>query len=299
MLDDPRSKALVDNFGSQWLKLGRIRGLVPDSIAYPEFDENLREAFQQETKLFLVSQLREDRSVTDLLAANYTFLNERLARHYQVPDVFGTHFRRVAFESGVRGGLLGQASVLAATSFPNRTSPVLRGKWLLENMLGAPPPPPPPDVPALSENEAGGQARSVRDKLEVHRKNPACATCHVRMDPLGFSLENFDALGKWRTVADGVPVDASASLPDGTHFQGAAGLRTLLLNHRDDFVRTFAEKMLAYALGRAVEYYDLPAVRQIRREAAANDDRWSSIILGVVKSTPFQQNVAIGTVAQK
>jgi hypothetical protein len=299
MLDDPRSKALVDNFGSQWLKLGRIRGLVPDSIAYPEFDENLREAFQQETKLFLVSQLREDRSVTDLLAANYTFLNERLARHYQVPDVFGNHFRRVTFESGVRGGLLGQASVLAATSFPNRTSPVLRGKWLLENMLGAPPPPPPPDVPALSENEAGGQARSVREKLEAHRKNPACATCHVRMDPLGFSLENFDALGKWRTVADGVPVDASASLPDGTHFQGAAGLRTLLLNHRDDFVRTFAEKMLAYALGRAVEYYDLPAVRQIRREAAANDDRWSSIILGVVKSTPFQQNVAIGTVAQK
>ena len=300
MLSDPRANALVDNFGTQWLKVGKTRGLVPDSIAYPEFDENLREAFQTETQLFLRSQLREDRSVVDLLTANYTFVNQRLARHYQIPNIYGDHFRRVTFDDGaVRGGLLGQANILAATSYADRTSPVLRGKWLLENLLGAPPPPPPPDVPALEENVAGKQLRSIREKLEAHRKNPACATCHVRMDPLGFSLENFDALGKWRTVADGVPVDASASLPDGTRFEGAAGLRTILVNHRTDFVRTFTEKLLAYAVGRGVESYDLPAVRKITRDAAANGDRWSSIILAVVKSTPFQNGVAYSTPAQR
>jgi hypothetical protein len=291
LLDDPRSKALVDNFANQWLKLGKIAGVVPDADAHPEFDENLREAMQQETRLFIGSQLREDRSVMDLLTANYTFVNERLARHYQIPNIYGNHFRPVTFTDGVRGGLLGQASILTVTSYPDRTSPVVRGKWLLENLLGAPPPPPPPDVPALKESGAGGQPRSVRERMEVHRRNPTCAVCHVRMDPLGFSLENFDSLGKWRTVSDGAPIDAAAALPDGTQFQGVAGLRTLLVSHRDDVVRTFTEKLLAYSVGRGVEYYDRPAVRKITREAAANNDRWSSLIAGIVRSTPFSMGV--------
>ena len=194
------------------------------------------------------SQLHDDRSVVDLLSANYTYVNERLARHYQIPNVYGSHFRRVSFADGVRGGLLGQASIMTVTSYPNRTSPV-RGQWLLENMLGSPPPPPPPDVPAL-KNAEDNLPHSVRERMEAHRSNPGCAVCHVRMDPLGFSLENFDALGKWRTVSDGASIDASASLPDGTRFEGIAGLRTLLLSHREDFVRTFTEKLLAYALGR-------------------------------------------------
>jgi hypothetical protein len=246
---------------------------------------------QEETERFIGSQLREDRSVMDLLTANYTFVNERLARHYQIPNIYGNHFRRVTFTDGVRGGLLGQASILTVTSYPDRTSPVVRGKWLLENMLGAPPPPPPPDVPALKESGTAGQPRSVRERMEAHRKNPACAVCHVRMDPLGFSLENFDSLGKWRTVSDGVPIDTAAALPDGTQFQGVTGLRQLLVSHRDDFVRTFTEKLLAYALGRGVEYYDLPTVRQITREAAASNYRWSSLITGIVRSTPFTMSV--------
>jgi hypothetical protein len=198
------------------------------------------------------------------------------------------------FKDGVRGGLLGQASVLTATSYPNRTSPVVRGRWLLENMLGAPPPPPPPDVPALKESGAEGQPKSVRERMELHRKNPTCAACHVRMDPLGFSLENFDALGKWRTMSDGVPIDSSASLPDGTQFQGVLGLRKLLLDHRADFVRTVTEKMLAYAIGRSIEYYDLPVVRQVTRSAAPGDYRWSAVILGIVKSVPFTMSTASG-----
>jgi mono/diheme cytochrome c family protein len=291
LLDDPRSKALVDNFANQWLKLGKIAGVVPDANVHPDFDENLREAMQEETERFIASQLREDRSVMDLLTANYTFVNERLARHYQIPNIYGNHFRRVTFTDGVRGGLLGQASILTVTSYPDRTSPVVRGKWLLENMLGAPPPPPPPDVPALKESGTDGQPRSVRERMEAHRKNPACAVCHVRMDPLGFSLENFDSLGKWRTVSDGAPIDTAAALPDGTQFQGVTGLRQLLVSHRDDFVRTFTEKLLAYALGRGVEYYDLPTVRQITREAAASNYRWSSLIAGIVRSTPFTMSV--------
>jgi hypothetical protein len=287
MLRDPRSRALVDNFANQWLKLGKLAGIVPDVDEFPEFDENLREALQQETRLFIASQLQDDRSVMDLLAANYTYVNERLARHYRIPDVYGSRFRRVEFADGVRGGLLGQASILAVTSYPNRTSPVLRGRWLLESLLGAPPPAPPPDVPALKENGADGERRSVRDRLEAHRKNPSCAVCHVRMDPLGFSLENFDALGRWRTESDGAPIDSSAVLPDGSRFQGVAGLRTLLLGHREDFVRTFTEKLLAYAVGRGLGYDDLPAVRQIVRDSAIDDHRWSSIIMGIVKSSPF------------
>lgn len=292
MLRDPRSQSLVDNFAAQWLQLGRLAGVVPDADEYPEFDENLRDAFQQETRLFVGGQFREDRSVVDLLSANYSYVNERLARHYKIPNVYGSHFRRVTFADGVRGGLLGQASIMTVTSYPNRTSPVVRGKWLLENMLGSPPPPPPPDVPALKNGGEDNQPHSVRERMEAHRKNPGCAVCHVRMDPLGFSLENFDALGKWRTVSDGTTIDASAFLPDGTKFEGIAGLRSLLLSHREDFVRTFTEKLMAYALGRGVEYYDLPAIRAVVRDAAADDHRWSSLVQGIVKSPPFTMSTS-------
>ena len=294
MLADPRADALVANFASQWLNLGKIAGVKPDEYVHPEFDENLRDAMLEETRRFLTGQIREDRSVVDLLSADYTFINERLARHYGIPDVFGNQFRRVTFKDGVRGGLLGQASVLTVTSYPNRTSPVVRGKWLLENMLGAPPPPPPPDVPTLVEAGEDNQPRSVRERLEVHRKNPTCAACHVRMDPLGFALENFDALGKWRTSSDGVPVDAAASLPDGTQFDGVIGLRKLLVAHRDEFVRTLTEKLLSYALGRGIEHFDLPTVRQITRDAAPTGHRWSALVLGIVKSTPF----TMGTITE-
>ncbi len=290
MLRDPRSDALVENFASQWLTIGKLSGVVPDVDAYPEFDENLREAFREETRLFISSQLREDRSVGELLTANYTYVNERLARHYQIPNVFGSHFRRVTFNDGRRGGLLGQGSILTVTSYPNRTSPVLRGRWLLENILGAPPPPPPPDVPSLQEG-GPGQPRSVREQMEAHRKNPACAVCHVRMDPLGFSLENFDALGKWRTTADDLPIDASASLPDGTKFDGVLGLRQLMANHQEDFARTFTQKLLGYSVGRSIEPTDLPAIRQITKQSAAGGYRWSSLIMGVVRSTPFTMSI--------
>jgi hypothetical protein len=294
MLRDPRSKALVNNFASRWLELNKLPGVVPDTKLYPEFDENLRDAMAQETLLFVDSQMRDDRSVTELLTADYTFLNERLAQHYGIPDIYGSHFRRVTFTGGIRGGLLGQASVLTVTSYPNRTSVVIRGRWLLANMLGSPPPPPPPNVPALKEAGADGQPRALRERMEIHRTNPVCASCHQRMDPLGFSLENFDALGKWRNEADGVSVDAVASLPDGTRFSGLGGLRTLLVSHKEDFVRTFTGKLLAYGIGRGIEYYDLPAIRKIARDAAHNDYRWSSIVLGVVDSAPFRMGISVG-----
>ena len=288
MLADARSKALTDNFVGQWLYLRNIRTLYPDPDVFPEFDENLREAFQRETELFFESQLREDRSVPELLSANYTFVNERLARHYQIPNIYGNRFRRVTLDDPRRGGLLGHASLLTVTSYPNRTSPVLRGKWLLENIVGNPPPPPPPDVPALPDRGEDGKLATVRERLEHHRKNPACAVCHAPMDPLGFALENFDAIGGWRSTDAGAAIDASGALPGGSRFAGPAGLREVLLGQREQFVRTVAEKLLMYALGRGVEYYDLPVVRKITREAAASDYRWSSIVLGIVKSTPFQ-----------
>jgi len=294
MLQDPRSKALVNNFASRWLELNKLPGVVPDTKLYPEFDENLRDAMTQETLLFVDSQMREDRSVTELLTADYTFLNERLAQHYGIPDIYGSRFRRVTFTGGIRGGLLGQASVLTVTSYPNRTSVVIRGRWLLANMLGSPPPPPPLNVPVLKEAGEDGQPRALRERMEIHRKNPVCASCHQRMDPLGFSLENFDALGKWRNEADGVSVDAVASLPDGSHFNGLGGLRTLLAGHQEDFVRTFSGKLLAYAIGRGLEYYDLPAIRKIARDAAHNDYRWSSLVIGIVESMPFRMGVAAG-----
>lgn len=292
MLRDPRSKALVNNFASRWLELGKMAGVVPDTDLYREFDENLRDAMEQETKLFVGSQLQSDRSVMELLTADYSFLNQRLASHYVVPDVYGDHFRRVAFTDGRRGGLLGQGSVLTVTSYANRTSVVLRGKWVLQNLLGAPPAEPPADIPALKDPGMDGAPRSLRERMEVHRTNPVCAACHVRMDPLGFSLEHFDALGKWRTQSDGAPIDAVASLPDGTRFEGVAGLKTLLVSHKEDFVRTLSGKLLAYAIGRGLEYYDLPAVRTIARDAAKHDYRWSALITGVVTSTPFVMGAA-------
>ena len=288
MLADARSHALVDNFAAQWLSQRALKGVAPNPDLFPEFDDNLREAFGRETELFLASQLRSDRPLVDLVTANYTFVNNRLARHYGIPNVYGSHFRRVALPTETRGGLLGQGSILTVTSYGTRTSPVLRGHWLLENVLGAPPPPPPPNVPALPERGERGQATSVRERMEQHRKNPACASCHVRMDPLGFALENYDAIGRWRADSEaGTPIDAAGVLPDGTRFAGVVGLRDHLAAQPDEFVATVTEKLLAYALGRGVEFYDRPAVRRIVRESASNDHRWSSIILGVVRSTPF------------
>lgn len=289
MLTDPRSNALVENFVGQWLYLRNLRTVYPDPEVFPEFDGNLREAFQHETELFVGSQISEDRSVLDLLTANYTFVNERLARHYGIPNVYGNRFRRVTFSDAHRGGLLGQGSVLTVTSYPNRTSPVIRGKWLLENILGTPPPPPPPDVPSLPDRAEDGQSLSVRKRMEEHRKSPACAVCHTRMDPLGFSLENFDAVGEWRASERDGPIDATGVLPSGVKFEGLPGLRTvLLLNGGSQFANTVIEKLLTYALGRGVEYYDSPFVRSIGRAAKEQNYSWSSIILAIVKSPPFQ-----------
>jgi hypothetical protein len=289
MLADSRSQALVGNFFGQWLMLRNIRGVSPDPNVFPEFDENLREAFQRETELFIEDQLHEDKSVLELLSADYTFLNERLARHYQIPGVTGSRFRRVTFSDDRRGGLLGQGSILTVTSYGHRTSPVLRAKWVLENILGTPPPPPPGDVPPFPEERgANGEPHSVRERLSQHRKNPVCANCHAPMDPIGFALENFDAVGKWRATDANAPVDASGVLVDGTRFDGPAELRKALLNRRTQVVHTVAEKMLTYALGRGLESYDAPVVRGIVHAAAAADYRWSSIVLGIIRSTPFQ-----------
>lgn len=290
MLRHPRSNAFVENFFGQWLLLRNMRTVAPDPEAFLDFDENLRDAMGRETALFVDSQVRDDRSILDLLRADYTFLNERLARHYDVPNVYGNHFRRVAVGGYGRGGLLGQGSILTTTSYPNRTSPTKRGLWVLENLLGSPPPPPPPEVPGLPDADHPDEARvrSMRERMEVHRTSPVCASCHVLMDPLGFSLENFDGVGAWRTTEEGTPIDASSALPDGSAFEGAAGLRNVLLREEERFVETVTEKLLTYALGRGVEYYDAPAVRQIARDAATSDYRWTSMILGVVESTPFQ-----------
>jgi hypothetical protein len=294
MLRDPRSNALVDDFASRWLELNKLAGVVPDTELYPEFDENLRDAMEQETKLFVGGQMHDNRSVVELLTADYSFLNERLAVHYGIRNIYGSHFRRVTL-GGPRGGLLGQASLLTVTSYPNRTSVTMRGRWLLANILGAPPPPPPADIPALKEAGVDGQPRALRERMEIHRRNPACASCHQRMDPLGFALENFDALGKWRTSSDGAPVDPSASFPDGTRFEGVAGLRTLLASHQEDFVRTLSGKLLAYGIGRGLDYRDMPAVRGIVHGAAPAGYSWSSLITGIVRSTSFSMAVASGT----
>ena len=288
MMADARAEALVENFAGQWLVLRNIRDAAPDPDLFPDFDENLREAFRRETELFIESQVRDDKSIPELLTADYTFMNERLARHYGIPGVQGTRFRRVPLAGAARGGLLGHGSLLTVTSYPNRTSPVLRGKWLLENILGTPPPPPPPDVPALKDKGENGRPQSVRERLEEHRRNPTCAACHAQMDPLGFALDHFDAVGKWREADVGTPVDASGTLPDGSTFKGLDGLRTLLDSRREQFVATVTEKLLAYALGRGLEAYDMPAVRKIVRDAGSDGHRWSSIVLGIVDSVPFR-----------
>ena len=290
MLEDPRSSALIDNFVGQWLFLRNMRSVYPDPYAFPDFDENLREALQRETELFIAHQLKEDHSVLELLDADYSFVNERLARHYGIPNVYGSRFRRVTFaaDDPTRGGLLGHGSLMTVTSYPNRTSPVLRGKFVLENLLGAPPPEPPPNVPTLEEKAEDGRTLTMREAMVQHRENPACRVCHAPMDPIGFSLENYDAVGGWRPTFAGEVIDASGVLPDGSSFEGPSGLRDLLLSRPDDFVGTVTEKMLIYSLGRGLEYYDAPTVRDIVRKAAAEDYRWSAIIMGIVESTPFQ-----------
>ena len=288
MLADPRARALVDNFASQWLQLGRVRGVIPDADVFFEFDENLRADMERETALFLESQILGDRGVMALFEADYTFVNERLARHYGRDGVYGERFRRVPVE-GERAGLLGHASLLTVTAYPTRTSPVLRGKWLLDNVLGMPPAEPPVDVPALEENHAGAPPRTMRERMERHRANPACAACHRMMDPPGFALEHFDAIGRWRAADEyGAPVDAAGALADGTAVDGPAALRHAVLAHETSVVRTVTEKLLTYAVGRRMEAFDQPAIRRIVRDAEAGGYRWSSIIRGIVESVPFQ-----------
>jgi hypothetical protein len=263
-----------------------MQTVIPDPAAFPDFDENLRIALAKETDLFFQSIMREDRSLLDVLRANYTFLNERLARHYGIPGIYGSEFRRVTLANEERKGLLGKGSVLTVTSYPNRTSPTLRGKWLLENVLGSPPPPPPPNVPSLKEN-SDVRRLAMRQRLELHRASPVCSSCHSRMDPLGFALENFDGVGRWRAG-----IDSSGILPDGTKFEGPVGLRDVLLGKGDQFVMTATERLLTYALGRGLEPFDMPAVRKIVRDAASDDYRWSSLVMGVVHSMPFQMRRA-------
>ena len=290
MLAEPRARtALVDSFFSQWLQTRNVWLLTPDvNRRYPWFDDNLRSAMATEIEMFLDDQLKTDRSVADLLTAKETFLNEQLARHYGVPNVYGSQFRRVVLEDENRWGLLGKASVLAVTSYPDRTAPTIRGKWLLENILAAPPPPPPPNTNTNLEESKNGKPSSVREMLERHRTNPACSSCHARMDPLGFSLENFDAVGRWRTMDGDVPINASGVLLDGTTVNGPAGLRHALVAQKEAFVRTVTGKLMTYAIGREMTYDDAPTIRAIVREAAVDDYRWSSIIRGIVNSTPFQ-----------
>ena len=295
MLADPRSNAFVTNFAGQWLYLRNLPSTGPVATAFPDFDDNLRQAFQRETELFFESIVREDRGALELLTADYTFLNERLARHYGIPNVKGSHFRRVTLgPDSLRGGLLGQGSILTVTSQPDRTSPVVRGKWILENFLGTSPPPPPPNVPDLKPSVEPGAVLSMRERMVAHRANPVCANCHAMMDPIGLSLENLDGVGKVRTLGESsAPIDAAGSLPDGTKFEGPVGLRRALLTKSDQFVTTVTEKLLTYALGRGIEYYDQPAVRAIVREAGRQDYRFSSaLILGVVRSAPFQMRMA-------
>jgi hypothetical protein len=291
MLAQPRAEALTTNFAGQWLYLRNLKSAIPNREEFPNWDDNLRQAFRRETELFFESIVREDRSALDLLNADYTFVNERLARHYGIPHVYGSQFRRVRVTDENRRGLLGQGSVLTVTSYPNRTSPVLRGKWILENILGTPPPAPPPNVPALKENSEGSKPLTMRALLDLHRQNATCANCHKILDPLGFSLENFDAIGQWRTKEAGGPVDASGELADGTKVDGPVALRNAVLNRRRQFVETLTEKLLTYALGRGLEYYDMPVVRSIARDAADKDYRLSAIVLGIVRSAPFQMKI--------
>jgi mono/diheme cytochrome c family protein len=298
MIADPKAEALATNFAGQWLYLRNLKNMQPNSEDFPDFDDNLRSAFEQEALMFFQSIVKEDRNVLDLMTADYTFLNERLARHYHVPNIYGSHFRRVTLNDDARRGILGKGAVLMVTSHTDRTSPVVRGKWILENLLGAPPPAPPADVPPFNENaQREGKVLTMRERMEEHRVNPVCANCHKLMDPIGLSLENFDAIGAWRnrdgnTVTNlGTPIDASGVLLDGTRVDGVVALRKALVREPDIFVSTLTEKLMIYALGRGVGYYDMPSVRSIVRDAAKQNYRFSSLILGIVKSTPFQLRV--------
>ena len=289
MLSDPRAEALTTNFASQWLHLRNLDAVRPDARLFPDFDDNLRQGFRRESELLFQSILEEDRSVLDLLRADYTFVNERVARHYGIPNIYGDHFRRVTLPPGSRrAGILGHGSVLTVTSYATRTSPVLRGKWILENLLGTPPPPPPPNVPPLEESRSNLRVVSMRERMEAHRQNPQCAVCHRIMDPAGLSMENFDAIGRWRDAEGGVPIDAAGNLPGGEEFDGVAGLRAAVLERPEVFVGNVAEKLLIYALGRGLDPADAPAARAIARVAAEDDYRLSSLILAVTKSTPFR-----------
>jgi hypothetical protein len=288
MLADPKSKTLIDNFAEQWLHLRNLKNSNPDLVAFPDFDDNLRQAMKEETELFFDSIMREDRSLMDLLSADYTFVNERLARHYGIPNVYGSRFRRVPVTNEARRGLLGQASILTVTSYPNRTSPVERGKWILTNLLGVPPQPPPPNVPPLQDTTADGRVLPLRERMERHRASPTCAGCHRLMDPIGFALENFDGTGRWRDKEEGLTIDASGTLFTGASVDGVVALRREIAKRSEVFVGVITEKMLTYALGRGLEYYDLPAVRKIVSDAKAANYRFSAIVLGVARSVPFQ-----------
>jgi len=295
---DPRSESLVSNFAQQWFYLRNLPATAPDGVFYPNWDDELRQSLKRESELFFESIVREDRSVLDLLTANDTFVNERLARHYGIPGVYGSRFRRVTLppDMDYRRGLLGKGSFLAVTWTQNfRSSPVKRGAWVLENILGTPPPEPPPNVPALEETKAGdGKPMTLREQMTQHRANPACAGCHKIMDPIGFALENFDADASWRTKQGGdggVPIDAKAKLYDGQDVDGPAGLRTALLRYSPQFVRMFIEKTMTYAIGRGLEYTDMPVVRAIARDAAKDDTRFSAVVLGIVKSPQFQMRM--------
>jgi hypothetical protein len=291
MLADDRSDSLAANFAGQWLYLRDLKSSTPDGREFPDFDDNLRQAFQRETEMLFESILHEDRSVLDLLDADYTFVNERLARHYGIPNVYGPDFRRVPVPSEARRGLLGQGSMLLVTSNANRTSPVQRGKWILQNLLASPPPLPPPNVPPLKESSEEARATSVRERMEQHRSNPACAGCHKIMDPIGLALENFDGVGQWRTVDSGIKIDSAGQLVDGTRLDGPASLRQALLDRPEAFVGAMTEKLLMYGIGRETKYYDMPVVRAIMHETAGDRYRFSELVLGIVKSAPFQMRV--------
>jgi cytochrome c551/c552 len=291
MLADERASALATNFAGQWLYLRDLKSSNPDGREFPDFDDNLRQAFQRETELLFESILHEDRSVLDLLNADYTFVNERLAKHYGIANVYGPDFRRVPVPSDARRGLLGQGSMLLVTSNANRTSPVQRGKWILENLLGSPPPLPPPNVPPLKESSEQARATSVRERMEQHRANPVCAGCHKIMDPIGLTLENFDGVGQWRDTDSGFKIDASGQLVDGTRVDGPSSLRKALLDRPEAFVGTVTEKLLMYALGRETKYYDMPVVRAVMSDSAHDRYRFSELVLGIVKSAPFQMRM--------
>ena len=286
MLADERARMLGTNFAGQWLFLRNIRALEPDPDVFPDFDHNLRVAMQRETEMLFESIVLEDRSAVDLLTADYTFVNERLAKHYGIPNVYGTQFRRVPVTNDTRRGLLGHGSILTITSYPNRTSPVTRGKYVLSNILGTPPPPPPPDVPAFNETPVKGM--SMRDRMAAHRKSPACASCHQVMDPIGLSLENFDGIGRWRTNDNGAPIDSTAVLWNGAKVNGPAALRQALVTRPEPFVRNMTEMLFTYGLGRGIEYYDMPFIRSILKDSSRTNYRFSSLVLGIVKSAPFQ-----------